>query len=205
MRLILVRHGETSWNQERRIQGHSDVELNTLGEKQGESLGQVLKNQPITAIYSSPLQRALKTAQSIACYHHLPVNTDPNLMEIDHGELEGLTTEEMRSRYPDFLKRWTADSAEATIPGGEPLTQLQSRAWEAIQRIRALHPQETVVLVGHRFVLGAILCRAIGLSLSHFRRLTLAIASMSILDWNGERASLTLLNDTCHLTKEKPP
>ena len=199
MKLILVRHGETQWNKENRVIGYADVELNDEGRKQVQRLALVLKEERIDAIYSSPLRRAWETAQEIARFHHGEIKADDSFKELDAGELDGLTYKEMLERYGEFLKQWVSDPGPLTMPGGESLNSVQERAWQAVGRIRERHPDGAIMVVSHNFVILCIVCKALGLDLSQFRRLRTNVASISILDFGERGPSLVLFNDTCHL------
>ncbi len=201
MRLILVRHGETRWNEERRIQGIGDTELNERGRKQTQYLAQALASENVVAIYSSPLSRALKTARAIARPHNLEVQIEDALKELDAGELDGLTTSEIAAQYGDFLKEWIKGSPTLKMPGGESIAELRDRAWEVIERIIKRYPDGVVIVVSHYFVILAIICQALNLDLVHYRRFRHDVAAISILDFGERGASLLLLNDTCHLEK----
>ncbi len=205
MRLILIRHGESRWNEEGRVQGFGDAELNEKGRQQAERLAEALRKEKIVAVYSSTLKRAADTAEAIARVHHLQVITDPDLKEINTGELDGLTIEEMKTRYVDFLKEWRESNASLHMPGGECLEELQKRAWGAIQRIVERHTDGAVVVVSHTFTNLVILCSALGLDLPNFRRLRQDLATINILDFGKQRVSLLLLNDTCHLSNQRSP
>ena len=198
----MVRHGETMWNKENRVLGHTEIELNEKGRKQAERLALALKDETLAAIYSSPLRRARETAEEIARFHGLEVVTDDGLKEVDAGELDGLTFQEMMERYGDFLKEWVKDEPSLRMPGGESIAELQQRTWPAVERMVRDHPDGIVILVSHAFAILSIICKAIGLSLSHFRRLRLSTASISILNFGGRGTSLVLFNDTCHLANE---
>ncbi|TEU02634.1 MAG: histidine phosphatase family protein [Dehalococcoidia bacterium] len=199
MRLILVRHGETRWNQENRVVGHTGIALNKNGRKQVARLALALKYEKVSAIYSSPLRRARETAAAIARGHRLEVVTDDALKEVDAGELEGLTFEEVMERYGDFLQEWMKDNPSLRMPGGESMTELQERTWPAAERIVREHPDGVIILVSHSLAILSIISRALGMRLSNFRRLRLSVASISILDFGERGVSLVLFNDTCHL------
>jgi len=199
MRLILVRHGETLWNRENRVLGHTEIELTERGRKQAERLALALKEEKVTAIYSSPLRRARETANEIARFHRLAVVPDDAFKELDAGELDGLTFGEVMERYGDFLKQWMEDVPSLKMPGGESMAQLQERTWGAVEGIVNHHRDGVVILVSHSFVIMSIISRALGMSLSHFRRLRLSVASISILNFGQRGISLLQLNDTCHL------
>ena len=201
MRLILIRHGECSWNKERRIQGcRSDTSLNERGKAQAEKMARALKEEKVTAIYSSPLNRAVNTAQPLARARRLEVNIDPDLKEIDAGELEGLSEEELRKHYGEFWKEWRKGSGSTRVPGGESLEELQRRGWRSIQRIMERHPDGVVVVFSHLLTIITLVCRALGLDLRNMWRLRQDEAAITILNLGEQDASLALLSDTCHLT-----
>ena len=200
MRLILIRHGETSWNWERRIQGcRSDTELSQRGKEQAEKIALLLGKQKVDAIYSSPLKRAMDTAQAIAQAYGLEVNVAPELREIDAGELEGLFEDELGKRYEGFWREWRKGSPSLPLPGGESLEGLQRRAWGEIERMMERHPNEIVAVVSHLFANLAIICQALGLDLGNMRRLRQDPAAINILEITQRGNSLLLFNDTCHL------
>ncbi|MBI2910476.1 MAG: histidine phosphatase family protein [Chloroflexi bacterium] len=199
LRLILVRHGETEWNRSERVQGSSDVELNERGRAQAEAVARALQSKAVAGVYSSPLKRALQTGRCVAMTCGRPCEIEPGLVELNEGDLEGLTYDEMRSRYVDFMAQWRRDASSVRLPGGEGLQDLQQRSWDCIARIAARHPDGDVVIVSHNFAITAIICKAIGLPLSHFRRLHLGVGSISVLALSDGRWVLESLNDTCHL------
>lgn len=199
MRLILLRHGETDWNREGRSQGTTDNGLNARGRRQAAELARALRAESIVALYSSPLRRALETAALVAEPHGLPVLREEGLRELDQGELEGMTPTQIETLYPGFLAQWREDAASVRIPGGESLPELQERAWASIRRIAERHPKGVVVAVGHNLTNRAILCRVLRLALSSFRSIGQAVATMNVLEFRDGRATLALLNDTCHL------
>jgi len=203
MKLILVRHGETQWNRENRVVGFADIGLNDEGRKQVKRLALALKEERVDAIYASPLSRAWETAQEVARYHDGEVQADDAFKEMDAGELDGLTYEDMRDRYGELIKQWLSEPASVIMPGGESLANVQDRAWLAVEKIREKHPDGTVMVVSHNFVILCIICKALGLDLSQFRRLRPHVASISIINVGWRGASLVLFNDTCHLEGEE--
>src|SRR4030042_3394857 len=125
-----------AWNQERRIQGgSSDIELSEVGKEQVARLGLALKGMNIDAIYSSPVKRALDTAQSIAGYHSLTVQVEPDLREMEVGELEGISIAELGTSFSQFLLRWRQGLGTEKLPGGESVEELADRVWVIIQSI----------------------------------------------------------------------
>ena len=198
-KIILVRHGETDWNRELRIQGgSSDTPLNEKGRRQAEDLALRLNRDRIQAVYSSPLKRALETAETIARYHQLGVVVEPLLREIEAGTLEGVTPGELGKRFSELL---TQDGVSKKIPGGESLTELQQRCWGCIEQISRKHTDGDLVVVSHYFTILSIICSALMLPLSRITRLRLSTGSISVINLNGKEARLELFNDTSCLTK----
>jgi broad specificity phosphatase PhoE len=198
MRLTLVRHGETEHNRGGLTLGRHDVALNDLGRQQAAALAASFSKRP-AAVYSSPLIRARDTAAAIAAAAGVPVIVEPGLIEMDVGEMEHLTRDELRARYPDFVRQWFADAADARMPGGETLREVQDRAWHAVERIRTAHADADVVAVTHNFVILATISRALGIPLSGFRRIRTDLASRSTLEFADAAATLVQLNDRAHL------
>lgn len=200
--LLLVRHGETLWNRERRFQGFSDTPLSERGLRQARALAKGLRDRPLAAVYASDLNRAKATAETIAREQGLEVRVDARLREMNQGRLEGKALEDLLREYPGLLERWLAEPGEVRMPGGESLRCAQERAWEVVQEIRAAFPEGTVVLVGHNLCLLTVICRAVGLDLNHFRRLRIENASITEILFSGTEPVLLRLNDTSHLEEE---
>lgn len=199
MKIILVRHGETLWNEAARCQGQTDVELSPRGKEQARLLANRLAEEKIEAIYSSPLRRALDTAQAVAGPHGLTVIVRDNLKEMDQGELEGKTFAELKELHPDFLQAWRQDPTGLRVPGGESLEELQERAWQVIEEIRSQNQLSQVVAVSHHITILTILCCFLGLPLSKFRRLKKELASITVMEYGERGPALLSLNDTWHL------
>ena len=199
MRLIIVRHAQTDWNKNRLVQGGGvDSELNETGLKQAQRLGLALQSEMLVAVYAGPLRRTLATAASIAQKHNLEVISEPDLKEIDAGELNGAPIKELGNLLSSYFVA-NRDAGQFRMPGGESLAELAARTWSATQRILKQHPEGEVVAVSHHLALLTIICRALGLDLGYFRRMKLDIAAISILEFKDGKASLVQLNDTCHL------
>jgi len=209
--LTLIRHGETEHNRGQLTLGRADVPLNHRGRLQARALAASFEHPP-AAIYASPLQRCRETAQAIAAATSGSVTVEPDLIEMDVGEMEHLTREELRDRYPDFLRLWLAAPAEARMPlgevrmpGGETLGEVQDRAWSAIERVAAAHPPSDsgraahVVAVTHNFVILTLACRALGLPLDNFRRFRTTLAGRTLIDMRQSPPTLISWNDTAHL------
>lgn len=199
MPLILVRHGETERNRRKLTLGRADVPLNDRGLAQARAVAASFLRPP-AAIYASPLVRAADTAAAIAAATRLNVVVEPDLMEMDVGEMEHLSGVELRERYPEFLRAWlSGDAADARMPGGETLREVQDRAWSAIVRIHQPAPDGEVVAVSHNFVIATTVCRVLRLPLVEFRNLRHSLASRTVIDMRDGRATLISLNDTAHL------
>ena len=201
MRLILIRHGETLWNETRRFQGISDIDLSPKGLAQAQSLSESLRGENLAAIYTSPLSRARQTAERIARYHPCPVIVAEGLKELNQGQLEGLTGEDLRRDYPDFLKKWLQEPGAIRLPEGESLGDLQERSWTVIEKIIQEHPADTVAVVAHSFVNRTILCRILEIPLNHFRKIWQDATAKNIIDFTERGPILKCLNDTCHLQR----
>ncbi len=202
MNLILIRHAETEWNRMGRCQGFADVELCDSGKRQVEELAKSLKNESISAVYSSDLKRAIDTAKAIAEYHRLSVEFDPDLREMNQGELEGLTFVEIREKYAELLSAWVQSPETVKLPGGESLRELQERALRAIERIYKRHPEETVVVVSHNLTIITLLCQFTGVGLGEFRKFKLQATSKNVILFRNGHFRVDILNDVAHLAHE---
>lgn len=200
IRLILVRHGETHWNKEGRFQGRIDVDLNEMGKKQAQNVTSALENVELAAIYSSPLKRSLVTAETIAKPHKLDVIEVSELNEIDHGLWEGLTIKEVKEEDAEGYDTWINHPEMATMPSGENLSDLRSRAISKLHEILEKHKgQDSIAIVAHDATNKVIICHALGLDNSHFWHIKQGNASIDVLQYDNGRFKVTLLNDTCHL------
>jgi len=200
MQLILIRHGETLWNKEGRIQGTSDIELSDAGIEQARHLSLSLKDQPICAIHASPLKRVLKIAAIINEYHSKEIQTHSDLMEMDLGDFEGFSFKELMACEKDFLNKWIADPASVRMPNGESLKQLQKRAWRTIGAI--INKEENALVVAHNFTIAAILCHFRKISLSEFRSACVDNASKTIVRIQNGEAQIVALNDRSYLPEK---
>jgi len=206
LKLILVRHGETYWNEEKRVQGgNSDIELNDTGWEQAGRLATFVKNENIIAILSSPLQRAKATAEAIASHHQLPVEVDQGLREMRFGELEGISISNLSTTFSQFLMQWWQDKETIKLPDGESLVELQQRAWQVIEYLLERHkngPEHnegtTVVIVSHYFITLAIILKALNLPLDCFAKFKLDLGGVSILEFQDYGTRLLTFNDTSY-------
>lgn len=193
-RIILVRHGKTDWNQKLRIQGgSSDIPLNSEGRQQAQNMALRLSQRNIRAIFSSPLKRALETAENIARIHNIKVVVEKSLREVEAGDLEGVTSAELGKRFSELL---TQDGVSRKIPGGESLADLQRRSWSFIQQLGCKHFNSELIVVSHYFAILTIICSALVLPLTHITRFRLSTGSISIINIDEEESRLELFNDT---------
>jgi broad specificity phosphatase PhoE len=199
LKLILVRHGETHWNKDGLVQGgDSDIELNDTGLEQARKLAAFLKNEPIIAIVSSPLQRAIATAEIIASQHQLPIEIDQGLKELKVGDLEGIPISNLRTTFSRFLLQWWQDGEAMKLPNGESLVDLQQRAWKVIEGLLEKHKEGTAAVVSHYFVTLAIILKALNLPLDYFTKFKLDLGGVSILEFRDYGARLVAFNDTSY-------
>ena len=201
LKVILVRHGQTGWNQERRIQGgNADTKINSEGERQCNCLALKMQTEKVVAVYSSPMSRALYTAEAVAKCHNLPVTTDDSLREINCGALEGVSSLDIGHRLQMLVKGGSEDELLFKSCGGESLDELKNRAWAVIQSIAKNHPDGTVIVVSHYFTIAVILCAVLGLPATELGRFRLGETSVSTIMFDEKYGPfLSLFNDRCHL------
>jgi phosphoserine phosphatase len=200
LELILVRHGETDWNVQEIFRGRADVELNSTGKKQAELLAQYLKNIKLDAVYTSPLERALRTAQIVTGQQHrLQPEPMMELNDFDFGEWQAMSKADVKEKYPDILDRWQKDPQRARIPGGESLNDVKKRVQKAVKDIVSRHEEGSVLIVSHRIILKAIILNLLGLDLSHFNNIR--VDNVGVTSFGYEKGDFVLLkhNDACFL------
>ncbi|OGN91834.1 MAG: hypothetical protein A2Y88_11220 [Chloroflexi bacterium RBG_13_48_10] len=198
--IILIRHGQTEWNRVERFRGRADVPLNETGLVQAEATGlRVAAEWKPAAVYSSPLSRAIRTAEAITKHFDLPVQIHPGLADIDYGEWQGLTPDVVRDRWPAALHAWYHQPDEAIIPGGETLAQLRSRGMSAVNELSARHAEQTIVLVGHTVINRIILLGVLDLGNERFWHIKQDTCAINVFEVEKGNFVLVSLNDTCHL------
>ena len=197
-KIILVRHGETEWNVAEIFRGRIDIELNETGIKQAELLAEYLSDVKIETIYSSPLKRALKTAELIANYHQLEVKIAPGLIDFDYGKWQGLPHQEVKDKYKELYTEWISSPDQVTIPDGESLNDVRQRAIGVVDEVIAKY-KGTVVLVSHRVVNKVLICALLGLDNAHFWNIRQDTCGITTFTYENERFILTEHNDTSFL------
>jgi broad specificity phosphatase PhoE len=199
-RLLLVRHGATNLTAEDRFSGSVGVDLSDEGRLQAARLAERLADDPVRAVYASPLARALETATILAAPHGLDVEQRDGLREIGHGRWEGLTRREVEQRYADEYAAWEADPFTFAPDQGESGVSVLARALPVLRAIIVAHPDEMVIVVSHKATLRLVLSSVLGFDARGYRdRLDQAPACLNVVDFNGPvRARLMLFNDVSH-------
>jgi alpha-ribazole phosphatase len=192
--LYLIRHGRVVGDERRRFIGHLDVPLSPTGEAEIHALARRLASVPLTAVYSSDLARACRSAELIAAPHGLSPRVVPALREMAMGRWEGLTAEEIQAREPEAFREWMARIGEFPFPEGESVSDLLARVWPAVQEIVSAHPGERVAIVAHGGTNRAILCRALEVPLARLLAFGQDYGALSLLEWDGRRWALHFLN-----------
>lgn len=198
-RLLVIRHGETAWNLESRIQGHIDIPLNDKGRWQAERLAQALSDDAIHAIYSSDLQRARHTAEALASGTGLDVVLDTQLRERHFGRFEGLTQNEIAAQWPEEARRWRERDPAYGPEDGEVLAHFYERSVAALTRLALRHPGQQIAVVAHGGVLDCFYRAANGVALDQPRSWKITNASINRLLFNGEGFTMVGWADSLHL------
>ncbi len=199
LELVLVRHGETEWNASEIYRGRADVALNENGIRQAELLGEYLSKEKIDFVYSSPLIRAVKTAEAIAIRQSLEVNTISNLVDIDFGEWQGMSLKEVKEKYPDLYRDWEETPEQVKIPGGESLEEVRRRTMPFVEDAVIRCGDGRIILVLHRVIGKVLFCALLGIELSYFRRVKIDTCGITRFSCGGGRQVLTVHNDTSFL------
>jgi len=197
--LIAVRHGETTWNRETRIQGHLDIPLNATGLVQAQRVAQALSGEAVQAIYTSDLSRARQTAEAIAAAVGQPLQLDPALRERAFGTFEGHTWAEIEANWPDECRRWRQRDPDFGAPGGEVLKDFYQRCTDTIAGLAQRHPGQTIVVVAHGGVMDCLYRAGTRVSLQAPRSWVLGNASINRLLYSPEGFTLVGWNDDRHL------
>jgi len=202
-RIIAIRHGETAWNVDTRLQGHLDIGLNTHGQWQAERAAQALADEDIAAIYTSDLARARATAQAIADQTSNPsarkVRLHTGLRERGFGIFEGQTYAQIAADWPEESRRWRQRDPHFAPEGGETLTQLRERITHTVNSLASQHVGEQIVLVAHGGVMDALYRLATRQDIESPRTWELGNAAINRLLWTPDGLSLVGWSDTRHL------
>lgn len=194
----MVRHGETEWNVAETYRGRADVALNEVGIRQAELLGKYLGRLKLDAIYSSPLRRALDTANIMAQYQDVTVQVTHGLIDFDYGEWQGLPDQKVAMLYPDLHNEWQANPHLVRMPDGENLDDVAKRALGVVSEVVSKYKGSTV-LVSHRVVNKVLICSLLGLDSSYFWHIKQDVGGITNFDYVDSRFILTKHNDTSYL------
>jgi probable phosphoglycerate mutase len=201
--LIVIRHGETAWNRERRMQGTTDTQLSDVGREQASAVGRRLAGRAFAALYTSDLSRARDTAHAIARHTGLDFVTDPRLQERRFGIFEGLTAEEIVARFPDEHARFASRDPDYAVPGGESARSFTQRCIGCLAEIAGRHPGHEVVVVTHGLVLDSLYRAAHGLDHGARRPVPLINASLNVFGYDGAAWRLEVWGDISHLAADQ--
>ena len=205
MELILVRHGETLYNKENIFRGSAEVPLNERGLLQAKLLAQALAREKLSAIYSSPQFRAKVTAQEIARKQNLPVIEDARLADLNFGDWQGKTLEQVKSQYSLLYQQWLENPSQVEIPGGENLKIVENNIIDLLAELEKNYPTGKIALITHRLVVKVILVFILGMGEKGFWKLKPEVASISRIEKKADWYVLTSFNQTCHLKEESSP
>ena len=197
--IYLVRHGQTAWNREEIFRGRTDVPLDETGLKQAELAGEYLKEVKIDAIYSSPLSRALETAEKIARFHNLKVQPLEGIIDMSFGNWEGHAHQEIKKNDSETYRRWREEPHLVRLPGGESLDDVRVRSMAALEEVIRKHPGKALIIVSHRVVNKVLICGILGLDNSHFWQISQDPTAINLIQYRNGKYILSLMNETCHL------
>ncbi|MBC8160072.1 MAG: histidine phosphatase family protein [Roseiflexaceae bacterium] len=200
MRLIIIRHGESEWNRIGRYQCQADAPLSELGERQAQALATRLRSEPIHAIFSSSLQRARRTGEAVAAHHPaVPFTIEPALLEIDHGEWQGLLSSEVVERFGVGLIEWQHHPTRAQMPGGESFSNILKRVLDFRERLCNEFPDQNVLISTHDVVVKILVADALGMDMDRINRIWVTNASVSVIEYGEGMPYLVSLSEACHL------
>jgi probable phosphoglycerate mutase len=201
-RLILIRHGQTAWNEgagEERFRGRTDLALDDTGQAQARAVARRLQHQEIAALYTSPLFRARQTIAPLAAALGLPAHPHEGLIDIDYGCFQGLTHSEAAATYPEIYTQWRTRPSQVGFPEGESLRDIQVRLLHLLGESLERHSGQTVVLLGHQIVNKVMACTLLGLDLDQIWRIQQDTCGIDLFAHVNDVWQILTLNDTCHL------
>ena len=206
-RIILVRHGQTAWNvgagAGERFRGRTDLPLDDTGLAQARALAERLADYPIAAIYSSPLRRAIETAQPTAQQLGLTAQSLPAIIDINYGDWQGLSNLEVAAAHPELYSRWLETPHRVRFPNGESLRQVRLRGMAALREVSTRHYGQVILLVAHQVVNKVLICAMLGLGSSHYWRIQQDNACINVFEHEDGIFMTVQINDTCHLCQTR--
>jgi phosphoserine phosphatase len=201
-RIILVRHGQTEWNRVEHYRGRADIPLNATGFTQAEVTGVRIALEwvgEIHAIYCSPLLRTLQTAEAIGNHVKLPVSCISSLVDLNMGQWQGLTPDQVRSRWPELFSLWHTSPNSVHFPDGETLEEVRNRAMTGLHELIERHAGQTIVLVSHTDVNRVILLSVMGLGIERLWAIRQDNCAVNVIEVANNASTLVTMNDTSHL------
>jgi alpha-ribazole phosphatase len=199
LELIIVRHGETEGNKKRIYQGWTDTELNQTGLRQAQRLAERLKDKDLDIIYSSPLNRALATAVAVNRYHGLEIKTVENIKEINFGEWENMSGQQLEELYPDYMEKWRRDYTAFAAPGGESLEAAYSRINSWMQKLIRDNPKGSILIVSHAGAIRSMVSGLVGRGVKGHWNYIISNCSITRINVFDGFPVLAGLNDVSHL------
>ena len=203
-RLFIVRHGETPWNAQERLQGHADIDLSEKGRQQAVAVARRLADIPIDAAYCSDLARARHTAEIALEERDVPLQATKGLRERFYGVFEGLTVEERQAQFPNEFDASLVKDLDFAAPGGESVRGMLNRMTPVMSEIKERHLDETVLIVGHGGSLRSAIVALMEFPPEATWRFVMANCSLTVIDTFWDNAVLRLYNDTSHLGGSGP-
>ncbi len=198
-RIVLVRHGRTEWNKDRIFRGTADVPLDEQGRKEAACAAEWLKEETFHAAYCSPLSRTVETAEIILKPHGIHVQHHAGFLDLNYGDWQGKTLEEVKKVYPDLYRRWEEEPHRVIFPNGEGLDAVRERAESGIREIASGQEGQTVLVASHRVVNKVLIATLLGLDNASFWEIGQDTAALNEFVFKDNRWICRLVNDTCHL------
>ena len=199
--ICVIRHGRTALNAQKVFRGHLDSPLDDRGEQQAELTGKLLADIDLNVIYTSPLQRAVQTAEAVSKYQKNVVKVVPHqgFMDLSYGQWEGKTYDEVKQEYPELHKIWEEDPKKVVIPEAETLTEARNRIWPALEQILAENNNPIIAIVSHRVVNKLILISMLGLTESDFWKLQQDTCCVNLIEYKGGQFTVLKMNHSSHI------
>lgn len=207
MKIILARHGQTSWNIKGKFQGSSDVPLDEIGQQQATHMAYAAARFPLGHLYHSPLGRATETAKTISTFLSIPMSPQDAFKELNLGDLEGMTSPQAYKQFPNIICQWRRDPSLVTMPNGESLGQLQTRVSLGLEYLLKEHVSsvdtQAIMVVSHNFAIISFLCYVLNIPLSRFHQFQVDLGSFTILESKDGHWRLISSNNTAHFSNNE--
>ena len=197
-KIYIVRHGETRWNREEVFRGTKDIPLNDTGRQQAQKVGNYFSKRHIDRIISSPLSRAIQTAEAVSSATGIKTEIMKEFMDINFGIWEGLTLQKVEKRFPENFSLWKTSPEKLLVENGETIAMVRDRISAGLAEI-SYDREDSIIIVTHRVICKILVLHALGLGNDHFWDMKYDPGSISLLEYNNERHTLIFNNDTCHL------